>query len=161
MPDDVVLKSATELSALIARGKLSPVELTQAYLDRAEQLARLNAFITLDAEGALKSARAAEAELGRGAARGPLHGLPVAIKDHLDAKGLRTTLGGSIVDDVATEDATTVARLREAGAIILGKLNMSEYALGGSIEHPFGVPHNPWDEERQAGQSSSGSGVAV
>ena len=161
MPDDVVLKSATELSALLARGKLSPVELTQAYVDRAEQLARLNAFITLDAEGALKSARAAEAELARGAARGPLHGLPVAIKDQLDARGLRTTLGGRIVDDVATEDATAVARLREAGAIILGKLNMSEYALGGSIEHPFGIPHNPWDEERQAGQSSSGSGVAV
>lgn len=161
IPSDPTLASATAQSALIARGELSPVELTQAYLKRAGELARLNAYITLDPEGALRAARAAEAELTRGSSRGPLHGLPVAVKDQLDAKGLRTTLGGKIADYVATEDASAVARLREAGAVILGKLNMSEYALGGSIEHPFGVPHNPWDEERQAGQSSSGSGVAV
>ncbi len=161
MATDPTLASAAAQSALIARGELSPVELTQAYLKRAGELGRLNAYITLDPDGALKAARDAEAELSRGSSRGPLHGLPVAVKDQLDAKGLRTTLGGRIADYVAAEDATAVARLREAGAVILGKLNMSEYALGGSIEHPFGVPRNPWDEERQAGQSSSGSGVAV
>ena len=93
--------------------------------------------------------------------RGPLHGLPVAVKDQIDAKGLRTTVGSTILDYVASEDATAVAHLREAGALILGKLNLSEFALGGNVTHPFGVPHNPWDESRQAGQSSSGSGIAV
>ena len=161
MADDVVLRPATELSALLHSGQLSPVELTQAYLDRARTYARLNAYITLDADGALAAARSAEAELSRGAGRGPLHGLAVAVKDQLDVRGLRTTVGSAIVDYVADEDATPVARLREAGAIILGKLNLSEFALGGSVQHPFGVPHNPWDEERQAGQSSSGSGIAV
>ena len=161
MADDLTLKPATELSALITSGKLSPVELTQAFIDRAKRFERLNAYITLDEEGSLKAARDAEAELSRGAGRGPLHGLPVAVKDQFDAKGLRTTLGGNIVDYVATEDATAIGRLREAGAVLLGKLNLSEYALGGNVQHPFGVPHNPWDETRQAGQSSSGSGVAV
>jgi aspartyl-tRNA(Asn)/glutamyl-tRNA(Gln) amidotransferase subunit A len=159
--DELTLRSATELSALLSKGELSPVELTQAFIDRARRFERLNAYITLDAEGALAAAKQAEAELTRGASRGPLHGLPVAVKDQFDAMGLPTTLGGNIVNDVATEDATAIARLREAGAIILGKLNLSEYALGGNITHTYGVPHNPWDETRQAGQSSSGSGIAV
>ena len=119
MANDPTLASAAAQSALIARGELSPVELTQAYLKRAGELTRLNAYITLDPDGALKAARAAEAELSRGSSRGPLHGLPVAVKDQLDAKGLRTTLGGKIADYVATEDAAAVARLREAGAVIL------------------------------------------
>ena len=161
MADDLTLRSATELSALITRGEVSPVELTEAFIARAKRFERLNAYITLDEEGALRAARAAEAELGRGMARGPLHGLPVAVKDQFDAKGMRTTLGGNIVDYVADEDATAVGRLREDGAVLLGKLNLSEYALGGNVQHPFGVPRNPWDETRQAGQSSSGSGVAV
>ncbi len=133
------------------------MELTKAFIDRARRFERLNAYITLDEEGALEAARSAEEE----PARGPLHGLPVAVKDQFDAKGVRTTLGGNIVNYVAGEDSTAVARLRAAGAVLLGKLNLSEYALGGNVQHPFGVPHNPWDESRQAGQSSSGSGVAV
>ena len=161
MTDDLTLRSATELSGLLTSGEVSPVELTEAFIARAKRFERLNAYITLDEEGAMREARAAEAELARGAARGPLHGLPVAVKDQFDAKGMRTTLGGNIVDYVADEDATAVGRLREDGAVLLGKLNLSEYALGGNVQHPFGVPHNPWDETRQAGQSSSGSGVAV
>ena len=157
MAGDLTLKSATELSALLAARAVSPVELTKAFIDRARRFERLNAYITLDEEGALEAARSAEEE----PARGPLHGLPVAVKDQFDAKGMRTTLGGNIVDYVAGEDSTAVARLRAAGAVLLGKLNLSEYALGGNVQHPFGVPHNPWDESRQAGQSSSGSGVAV
>lgn len=161
MPDDLALRSATDLADLLASRAVSPVELTQAFLARAKRFSRLNAYITLDEEGALQAARDAEAELARGDRRSPAHGLPVAVKDQFDAKGARTTLGGNIVDYVADEDATAVARLRQAGAVILGKLNLSEYALGGNVQHPFGVPRNPWDETRQAGQSSSGSGVAV
>ena len=160
-PEDLTLRPATELSALITSGELSPVELTEAFIARAKRFSRLNAYITLDEEGALRAARYAEAELARGAGRGPLHGLPVAVKDQFDAKGLRTTVGGNIVNYIAEEDATAVGRLREAGAVLLGKLNLSEYALGGNVQHPFGVPRNPWDETRQAGQSSSGSGVAI
>jgi aspartyl-tRNA(Asn)/glutamyl-tRNA(Gln) amidotransferase subunit A len=159
--DETAQLSATELAALIAKRALSPVELTQAYIDRARRYARLNAYITLDEDGALAQAKAAESELASGRIRGPLHGLPIAIKDQLDVAGLRTTCGSKLVDYVAVEDSTAVAKLRDAGAIILGKLNMSEFALGGNITHPYGVPHNPWDETRQAGQSSSGSGIAV
>jgi aspartyl-tRNA(Asn)/glutamyl-tRNA(Gln) amidotransferase subunit A len=159
--DDTAQLSATELSALIQKRDVSPVDLTQTYIDRAKRFARLNAYITLDEEGAIAQARTAEAELTAGRSRGPLHGLPVAIKDQLDVAGLRTTCGSKLVDYVAGEDSTAVARLRDGGAIILGKLNMSEFALGGNITHPYGVPHNPWDETRQAGQSSSGSGIAV
>lgn len=161
MPDDLSLRSATELAGMLAAREVSPVELTEAFLSRAKRFTRLNAYITLDEEGALQAAREAEAAIARGACRGPLHGLPVAVKDQFDAKGVRTTLGGNIVDYIAEEDATAVGRLREAGAVLLGKLNLSEYALGGNVQHPFGVPRNPWDETRQAGQSSSGSGVAV
>lgn len=161
MPDDLALRSATDLADLLASRAVSPVELTQAFLARAKRFSRLNAYITLDEEGALQAARDAEAELARGERRSPAHGLPIAVKDQFDAKGARTTLGGNIVDYVADEDATAVARLRQSGAVILGKLNLSEYALGGNVQHPFGVPRNPWDETRQAGQSSSGSGVAV
>jgi len=159
--EELVLRPATELSALLTSGELSPVELTQAFIARAKRYDRLNAYITLDEEGALRQAQIAQAEIKRGAVRGPLHGLPIGVKDQFDVKGLRTTAGSVIVDYVADEDATAVARLREAGAVILGKLNLSEFALGGNVTHPHGIPHNPWDETRQAGQSSSGSGIAV
>jgi aspartyl-tRNA(Asn)/glutamyl-tRNA(Gln) amidotransferase subunit A len=160
-PEDAVLRPAGELSTLIASGSLSPVDLTRAYIDRAKKYARLNAFITLAEEAALGQATVVEREIKAGKVRGPLHGLPIAVKDQLDVEGMRTTAGSKLVDYVAAADSTAVARLREAGAVILGKLNMSEFALGGNITHPFGVPHNPWDETKQAGQSSSGSGIAV
>ena len=159
--DAAIVRSATELSALLASGELSSLELTRAYIERAKKFARLNAYVTLDEEGALTQAEAADRGRKAGGSHGPLLGLPIAVKDQLDVKGLRTTAGSKLVDYVAPEDSTAVARLREAGAVILGKLNMSEFALGGNITHPYGVPHNPWDETRQAGQSSSGSGIAV
>ena len=159
--EDMALRPASELSALLASGEVSSVQLTQTYIDRAKKFARLNAYVTLDEAGALAQAEIADRELKTGNVRSPLLGLPIAVKDQLDVKGLRTTAGSKLVDYVAEGDASAVARLREAGAVILGKLNMSEFALGGNITHPYGVPHNPWDETRQAGQSSSGSGIAV
>ena len=158
---EAVLLPATDLRQLLASGEITSLALTEAYLERARKYAGLNAYITLDEEGAIVQAKAADAETNGGRPRGPLHGLPIALKDQFDVKGLRTTAGSKLVDYLANEDATAVRRLREAGAIILGKLNMSEFALGGNISHPYGVPHNPWNEERQAGQSSSGSGIAV
>ena len=125
---DLALRSASELSSLVVSGQLSPVDLTQVFINRSKQYDRLNAYITLDEEGALRQAKAAENEIKRGAIRGPLHGLPVAVKDQFDAKGLRTTVGSTIIDYVADKDATAIARLREAGAVILGKLNLSEFA---------------------------------
>lgn len=160
--EDLIYASVAELSGLLEAKKLSPVELTQAYLDRIASLDdRLHAFITIDAEGALATARAAESAIANGHRLGPLHGIPMAVKDQMYAKGLPTTAGSTILNDVATEDATVVARLRESGVVLLGKLNLSEFALGGSINHPYGVPRNPWDTDRQPGQSSSGSGIAV
>ncbi|HLF77242.1 MAG TPA: amidase [Dehalococcoidia bacterium] len=158
--ESAVLLPASELAVLLASGEISSVQLTQAYIERARKFARLNAYVTLDEDGALAQAEFADRERKSGILR-PLLGLPVAVKDQLDVKALRTTAGSQLVDYIADEDATAVSKLREAGAVILGKLNMSEFALGGNITHPYGVPHNPWDETRQAGQSSSGSGIAV
>ena len=160
--NDLIHASVSELSGLLDAKKLSPVELTQAYLDRISSLnERLHAFITIDAGGALAAAKAAESAIANGKRLGPLHGIPMAIKDQINAKGLPTTGGSSILKDVAIADATVVSRLRESGIVLLGKLNLSEFALGGSINHPYGVPRNPWDTDRQPGQSSSGSGIAV
>jgi aspartyl-tRNA(Asn)/glutamyl-tRNA(Gln) amidotransferase subunit A len=160
--EDLIHTSVAELSALLGERKLSPVELTQSYLNRIEALDdRLHAFITIDAEGALAAAKIAESAIANGKRIGPLHGIPMAVKDQMDARGLPTTGGSSILNDIATADSTVVGRLREAGVVLLGKLNLSEFALGGSIKHPYGVPRNPWDTDRQPGQSSSGSGIAV
>ncbi len=159
--EDAALRPAGEIAALLASGELTSVALTRAYIERSHHLARLNAYVTLDEAGALAQAEAADRELRRGRRNQPLLGLPIAVKDQLNVKGVRTTAGSKLVDYVADEDSTAVAKLREAGAVIIGKLNMSEFALGGNITHPAGVPHNPWDETRQAGQSSSGSGIAV
>lgn len=159
--EDAVLRPASELIDLLHTAEISSVDLTHAYIDRARRYSRLNAYITLEEEAALAEAEARDRDLSAGVQRGPLHGLPVAVKDQLDVKGMRTTAGSKLVDYIAESDSTAVARLRRAGAVLLGKLNMSEFALGGNIVHPYGVPHNPWDESRQAGQSSSGSGIAV
>ena len=160
--DDLMHATVAELSRLLDTKTISPVELTQAYLDRIAALdERLHAFITIDTDGALASAREAESAISKGQRLGPLHGIPMAVKDQMNTKGLPTTGGSSILKDIATKDATVVARLRESGVVLLGKLNLSEFALGGSINHPYGVPRNPWDTERQPGQSSSGSGIAV
>ena len=122
-----------EASSLLKDRKLSPVELTRAFLDRIERLdGTLQSYITVLGESALSDARSAEAEIQRGDYKGPLHGIPIALKDLYDTKGIATTAGSKIMADrVPTEDATTTARLKASGAILLGKLTMHEFALGG------------------------------
>jgi aspartyl-tRNA(Asn)/glutamyl-tRNA(Gln) amidotransferase subunit A len=145
-------------------GELSPVELTRHYLERIEVLEpKLNAFVTLLPELATAEARAAERRLGRGKRLGPLDGIPFAIKDLYETKGIRTTAGSKILADyVPAEDATCVRRLREQGVVLLGKLNMHEWAFGGTnvISH-FGPTHNPWALDRITGGSSGGPGAAL
>lgn len=143
---------------------LSPVELTKAYLDRIAALdPALNAFITITADVALDQARVAEAEIASGTYRGPLHGVPLALKDLYDTAGIRTTAGSAFfAERVPDEDAVAVRRLREAGAVLLGKLNMHEWALGLTNENPhYGAVRNPWDTSHVPGGSSGGSGAAL
>jgi aspartyl-tRNA(Asn)/glutamyl-tRNA(Gln) amidotransferase subunit A len=143
---------------------ISPLELTQICLQRIEVLdPQFNAFITLTAESALAAARAATEEIAQGNYRGPLHGIPLAIKDLFDVRGVATTGGSPLLkDNVATEDAFVVKQLREAGAIFLGKLNMHEWALGVTGVNPhFGTCRNPWNTDYITGGSSSGSGAAL
>jgi aspartyl-tRNA(Asn)/glutamyl-tRNA(Gln) amidotransferase subunit A len=156
------LTAARAADELRAR-RVSPVELVEAHLERIAALdGRLRAYITVCADAARAAARAAERALARGEAGGPLLGVPVAVKDQFETRGVRTTAGSRILEgSVPDADATVVARLRDAGAILLGKLNLSEFALGGTLRPPFGQPRNPWDLERDPGGSSSGSGVAA
>ena len=138
--------------------------MTKACLAQIEQLnPALNAFITVTAESALAQAREAEAEVQRGRLRGPLHGIPIGLKDLFDTAGVRTTAGSALFKDrVPTQDAEVVRRLKAAGAILLGKQNMHEFAYGAtSVVSHFGAVHNPWDLDRIAGGSSGGSAAAV
>jgi aspartyl-tRNA(Asn)/glutamyl-tRNA(Gln) amidotransferase subunit A len=156
----------TELARLIATKAVSPVEVTRAHLDRiAAHDATLKAYITVCADGALQAATAAEAALMAGETVGPLHGVPYALKDLYDTAGIKTTGGSRIfADRVPGADATVTRRLREAGAVLLGKLNMVEFAYGPEgLNAHYGHSRNPWDRatHRMAGGSSSGSGVAV
>ena len=156
--------SLTEASQLVRSKKVSPVELTQACLTRIEQLnPRLNAFITVTGDAALAQAREAEAEIQRGHAKGPLHGIPIALKDLLDTAGVRTTAASGLFKDrIPAEDAEVVRRLKVAGAVLLGKLNMHEFAYGGSsVISQFGPVRNPWAPDYSAGGSSAGSSAAV
>ncbi|MCI0789617.1 MAG: Asp-tRNA(Asn)/Glu-tRNA(Gln) amidotransferase GatCAB subunit A, partial [Chloroflexi bacterium] len=155
--------SATELASLIKSRQVSPVEATEAYLERIPQVdGKLNAYITVTADRAMADARRAEQEIVSGKYRGPMHGVPIAVKDQVYTKGILTTGGSTILKDfVPDEDATVVRKLNEAGAVLLGKLNMSEFAMGDAFEHPYGRPHNPWDLSRNPGTSSSGSGAAT
>ena len=153
-----------EASALLKSGQLSPVELTQSFLDRIEATDdRLHSFIIVLKEQALDDARLAEAEIRRGDYKGPLHGIPFALKDLYDTAGITTTSGSKVdIDRVPTEDATTTARLKAAGGILLGKLTMHEFALGGpDFTTPFPPARNPWNLAHITGGSSSGSGSAV
>ena len=156
--------SLSELAPRLRRKEISPVEITQQCLSQIEKLnPALNAFITVLADSALSEARAAEKEILRGEWRGPLHGVPIALKDLLDAAGVRTTAASALyAQRVPTEDAEVVHRLRKAGAVILGKNNLHEFAYGASslISH-FGDMHNPWDVGRITGGSSGGSAAAV
>ena len=155
--------TASQLSNLIETKEISPVEATEAYLDRIEEVdPKLNSYITITGEQAFESARQAEQEIAAGKHRGPLHGVPMAVKDQFNTAGVLTTGGSRILkDNVPSEDATVIAKLKEAGAVMLGKLNMSEFAMAEIYNHPYGTPRNPWDLERNPGTSSSGSGAAT
>ncbi len=159
-----ILETIVELVPRLRRKEISPVELTRACLDRIEKLnPALNAFITVTAESALAEARAAEVEIARGEWRGPLHGIPIALKDLIDTAGTRTTAASGLYENrIPTEDAEVVQRLRRAGAVILGKNNLHEFAYGGSsLVSFFGDVHNPWNTGHIAGGSSGGSAAAV
>jgi aspartyl-tRNA(Asn)/glutamyl-tRNA(Gln) amidotransferase subunit A len=152
------------LSRRIRAREISPTELTHDCLDRIAKLnPELNAFITVLAESALEEARRAEQEIFRGKYRGPLHGIPVGLKDILDTAGVRTTAASALFKDrIPAEDSEVVRRLRANGAIILGKQNLHEFAYGGSSLISFyGEVHNPWDTARVAGGSSGGSAASV
>jgi aspartyl-tRNA(Asn)/glutamyl-tRNA(Gln) amidotransferase subunit A len=158
--------SMAELGRLIAARAVSPVEVVRAHLDRVATLdGKLKSFITVCSDAALEAARAAEAELMAGRPAGPLHGVPYGPKDLYNTKGVRTTGGSKILADfVPAEDSTVVSRLRAAGLIVLGKLNMHEFAYGPEgLNAHYGDALNPWDAgaHRVAGGSSSGSGVAL
>lgn len=158
------LPSIADASGLLRRKEISPVELTRVCLSRIEQLnPRINAFITVLEESALAEARAAEAEIFAGNWRGPLHGIPIGLKDLFDTAGVRTTCGSELfADRIPSEDAEVVRRLKSAGAILIGKQNMQEFAWGGtSASSYFGPVRNPWDRDRIAGGSSGGSAAAV
>lgn len=163
MSDDLTSSSAVQIVELIRRREVSPVEVLEAHLARAEELnPRLNAIVTF-APDAIERARDAERALTRGAELPPLHGLPVTIKDTIDTARLRTTRGSLVfADNVPTEDALAVARLRAAGAIIYGKTNVPELALDYTSENPvFGRTLNPHDAARTPGGSSGGCAAAV
>src|SRR6516164_6767367 len=153
-----------EAGALIAKHELSPVELVQSRLTRIERLNRkLNSFIRVLGDEALAAARSAEAEISAGRLRGPLHGIPIGLKDIYETKGIPTT-GHSkvIIDHVPRADAASVQRLTDAGAIVIGKLTTHEFAFGGpSFDLPWPPARNPWDTSRFTGGSSSGTGAAV
>ncbi len=156
--------SISEAAELLRQRKISPVDLATACLDRIERLnPLLNAFITVTHEGAMAQARVAEDEIHRGMWRGPLHGIPIGLKDLIDTAGVRTTCGSALfADRVPTEDAFVVQRLKRAGAVLLGKQNLQEFAYGGtSASSHFGAVHNPWNPKLIAGGSSGGSAAAV
>src|SRR5262249_49682114 len=153
-----------EIAPLIKKKQISPLELTRRYLDRIRTLNPvLNAYLAITEDSAVAAARRAEWEISKGNYRGPLHGIPFSIKDNIAIKGVTTTAGSKILSDwVPDFDATVVERLKEAGAIILGKTNMHEWAKGSNSINPFyGTSYNPWDKTRIPGGSSGGSAVAV
>ncbi len=156
-------KSLADLVDLLARGEVSSAEATRACLKRAERTRHLGAYLHLDSDGALAQARAADGRRANKASLGPLDGVPVAVKDIFLTQGLPTTCGSRMLDRfIAPYDATTVTRLKDAGAVLLGKLSMDEFAMGSSTEHcAFGPAKNPWDTSRVPGGSSGGSAVAV
>ncbi|MGH7389356.1 MAG: amidase [Candidatus Rokuibacteriota bacterium] len=162
--EDLPALVIAEVSAMIRARKVSPVEVVEAALDRIAAIdEKLNAFITVTAEAARAAARAAEEEIQRGAWRGPLHGIPVALKDLFATAGLPTTNGSKIFRGaVPDHDATVTAKLAAAGAILVGKNNLHEFAMGSTTDNPhFGTCHNPWNLDHIPGGSSGGSGAAV
>jgi aspartyl-tRNA(Asn)/glutamyl-tRNA(Gln) amidotransferase subunit A len=162
--DTIGKMTISDVSRQLRAREVSPVELTRGCLERIERLnPLLNAFITVTAESALVEARRAEQEIQNGKWRGPLHGIPIALKDLIDTAGVPTTAASALFQDrVPTQDAEVVQKLRAAGAVILGKNNLHEFAYGGSsiISH-FGPTRNPWNLECVTGGSSGGSAASV
>ncbi len=160
--DDLAFATIEELAPRLAAGEVSPVELTEAQLARIEAAdGRLKSYATVMAESALADARQAEAEIAAGEYRGPLHGVPIAVKDLCYTDGTRTMGGTKVLEDFVPDfDSTVVARFRAAGAVLLGKLNLTEGAMAG-YNRARQVPVNPWAADRWTGVSSSGSGVAT
>ncbi len=154
--------SAAELSRLIESREVSPVEATEAYLDRIDDLDfKYNSYLTVCREQALEEARGAESAIAQGNYLGPMHGIPVAVKDQVWTKGIRSTGGSRILADfIPDEDAEVITNLKRAGAVLLGKTNLTEFAITG-FSHRFSTPRNPWNLDMSAGGSSSGSGAAT
>jgi aspartyl-tRNA(Asn)/glutamyl-tRNA(Gln) amidotransferase subunit A len=162
--DELAFFSIEQTAKLLRARKFSPVALVEAALARAERLQpRLNAFITLLADKARRDARRAEREIVHGRWRGPLHGIPISLKDNFWTRGVRTTAGSKILADfIPTMDSTAARRLARAGAILIGKTNLHEFAYGVTTENPhYGAAHNPWALDRTPGGSSGGSAAAV
>ncbi|PVE22199.1 Asp-tRNA(Asn)/Glu-tRNA(Gln) amidotransferase GatCAB subunit A [Microvirga sp. KLBC 81] len=162
--NEIAWLSAAELASAYRTRELSPVTVVEHLLERISGLdARVNVFVHLDVEGALRQAREAETSILAGRDHGPLHGIPVGIKDIIDVAGLPTTCHSRMLtDNIAKEDAECVARLRDAGAIILGKVATHEFAIGGpSFDLPYPPARNPWNLDHHPGGSSSGSGAGL
>src|SRR6266852_2854467 len=165
---ELAFASIEQVAPLIRKKKISPVELAELILRRIERLnPKLNAYISVTADLAMRQARKAEAEIcaprSRARYRGPLHGIPVSLKDNIYTAGIRTTAGSKVLSSfVPKEDASVAVRLREAGAVLLGKTNMHEFAYGVTSNNPhFGPVRNPWDLQRIPGGSSGGSAAAL
>ncbi|MEE8110512.1 MAG: amidase [bacterium] len=162
--DDLAFLTVSELASRIREGDLSPVEIAEACLTRIDTLdGKLNAFITVTAEKARRAAQKAEREIREGHDRGPFHGIPIALKDLIEVEGIRMTAASKILEEnVARRTATVAARLQQAGAVLLGKTNLQEFARGPTgVDSLYGSSSNPWDLSRIPGGSSSGSGAAV
>jgi aspartyl-tRNA(Asn)/glutamyl-tRNA(Gln) amidotransferase subunit A len=161
---DIAVMTLAEASAAVGAGRVTPTQLVEAMLARIDHYnPDLHAYISVLKESALAQAKALEAELAAGKRRGPLHGIPIGLKDNIDTAGTPTTAASAVFDDrVPKEDATVAQRLKDAGAIVIGKTNMHEFAFGGtsSITY-FGPVRNPWSYAHNTGGSSGGSGAAV
>jgi aspartyl-tRNA(Asn)/glutamyl-tRNA(Gln) amidotransferase subunit A len=161
---NLAFATISDIAQAVADGSVSPVDLTRSVLDQIERLdGRLNCYITVLGDAALDQARAAEEEIRRGRYRGPLHGIPIAVKDNIETAGVRSTGGSKILADyVPAEDAPAVARLKAAGAVIVGKTNLHELGMGATSVNPhYGPSRNPWNPECITGGSSGGSAAAV
>lgn len=161
---DITFLPLASLSRKIRSREISPVELTRGYLDRiAEFDGLVHSFNCVMTESALQAAASAEREIAAGEWRGPLHGIPVGIKDLIDVAGVPTTAQAAhLKDNIASEDAAVVSSLRKSGAVVLGKLATAEYAVGGTqIDGPWPPPRNPWNRDLDVGSSSSGSAISV
>lgn len=164
MSTDLLSLGIVDLASRLEKRELSPLELVEHYFSRIDQVnPKLNAFVAVSADDARRAAKAAGDEIRSGRYKGPLHGIPLGIKDIIDTSGIRTTYGSAIFrNNIPEKDATVVSRLKEAGAIILGKTNTHEFAFGVTMENlHYGTTRNPWATNRIPGGSSGGSAAAV